>query len=54
MAAAGPVDNAWGRQGWTTVQLMLISTDELAGALELAWRHALPKAGAKPKPRSRI
>ena len=37
-----PVDNAWGRQGWTTVKLDRITVPELQAALEMAWRHALP------------
>ncbi len=38
-----PVPNAWGAQGWTTAQLARLSRDELAAALEMAWRHAQPK-----------
>lgn len=38
-----PVANAWGRQGWTTVKLSALSVDELRDALEVAWRHAVPK-----------
>ena len=38
-----PVDNAWGARGWTTVTLGAASLDELAAALELAWRHAVAK-----------
>ena len=37
-----PVPNAWGQQGWTTATLAALSPAELKGALELAWRHALP------------
>ncbi len=48
-AAFAPVPNAWGRQGWTAVQLAELSPAELAGALELAWRHAAPKS----RPRAR-
>ena len=33
------IDNAWGRQGWTTAMLEQLSTDELRAALELAWAH---------------
>lgn len=43
-----PVDNAWGRQGWTTLELAQLSVAELQAALEMAWRHALPRA-ARPK-----
>ena len=41
--AFAPVPNAWGAQGWTTAQLARLSRDELAAALEMAWRHAQPK-----------
>jgi hypothetical protein len=46
--AFSPVPNAWGRQGWTTAVLGALSGDELAAALEIAWRHALPRKPAKP------
>lgn len=35
--------NAWGERGWTVATLANLDTDELARALETAWRHALPK-----------
>lgn len=38
-----PVPNAWGRQGWTTVKLARLTTEELANALALAWNHARAK-----------
>ena len=38
-----PVDNAWGRQGWTTIELNRLSIAELQAALDMAWRHALPR-----------
>ena len=38
-----PIRNAWGRQGWTTGLLSEMSTEELVGALRMAWAHALPK-----------
>jgi hypothetical protein len=43
-----PLDNAWGRQGWTTVTLAETSATELRAALEMAHAHAhaLP---ARPK-----
>jgi hypothetical protein len=41
--AFAPVPNAWGRQGWTTVTLSEVEPDELASALESAWRDAKPK-----------
>jgi hypothetical protein len=40
--AFAPVPNAWGRQGWTTATLSKLTATELRGALEMAWRHALP------------
>ena len=42
-----PLDNAWGRQGWTTAVLANLSEDELRAALEMAYVHALPKAKGK-------
>jgi hypothetical protein len=41
--AFAPVPNAWGKQGWTTAKLAALSTADLKSALEMAWRHALPK-----------
>lgn len=38
-----PVPGGWGRMGWTTVDLPSVTEAELADALRLAWRHALPK-----------
>jgi hypothetical protein len=38
-----PVPNKWGRQGWTTATLAALDSEQLAHALELAWRHALPR-----------
>jgi len=42
-AAFQAIPNAWGKQGWTTAALTELSLPELEGALEMAWRHALPK-----------
>lgn len=41
--AFAPVPNAWGKQGWTTATLSALSTADLRAALEMAWRHAVPK-----------
>lgn len=41
--AFAPVPNAWGAQGWTTATLARLSREELAAALETAWRRAQPK-----------
>ncbi|HEV2514900.1 MAG TPA: MmcQ/YjbR family DNA-binding protein [Devosia sp.] len=38
-----PIDNAWGRQGWTTAVLAKLSVEELKAALKMAYAHALPK-----------
>lgn len=38
-----PVANAWGAQGWTTLNLSALNEVELRDALEIAWRHAAPK-----------
>ena len=46
-AAFSPVPNAWGRQGWTTIILSAVASDELASALEAAWRDAQPKPRAR-------
>jgi hypothetical protein len=49
-----PIANAWGRQGWTTATLSKLTAAELRNALEMAWRHALPKrATARKSPRKR-
>ena len=37
-----PVDNAWGKQGWTTCTLSALTKAELRAALETAWAHAVP------------
>lgn len=37
-----PVAGAWGEQGWTTVTFAALSTEELASALDTAWRLAQP------------
>jgi hypothetical protein len=41
--AFAAVPNAWGQQGWTTVILSKVTAAELGHALEIAWRHGLPK-----------
>jgi hypothetical protein len=37
-----PLPNAWGARGWTQAELAKLSDADLAAALEMAWRHALP------------
>jgi hypothetical protein len=39
--AFSPVQNAWGRQGWTTAVLSEFKEPDLHDALETAWRHAV-------------
>jgi hypothetical protein len=50
--AFAAIPNAWGRQGWTTGILAKLTEADLRNALELAWRHAQPKA-REPQRRSR-
>jgi hypothetical protein len=46
--AFAALDNARGRRGWTSATLAALSEVELKAALEMAWRHAGPKA-RKPR-----
>jgi hypothetical protein len=39
------LDNGWGRQGWTTLNIALASEEEVGAALTMAHLHAVP---AKP------
>ncbi len=43
-----PIDNAWGRQGWTCMMLDPATDDDLTAALTMAHVHAVP---AKPHKR---
>jgi hypothetical protein len=47
------IPNAWGRQGWTTATLAKLTAAELGNALEMAWRHALPRRRATARKRPR-
>jgi hypothetical protein len=48
--AFSPVPNAWGQQGWTNANLAALERADLGAALEMAWRHALPKnPGSSPR-----
>ena len=50
--AFAPLDNAWGRQGWTKAILAALSEEELTAALEMAYRRgAAPKLGGRRSPR---
>jgi hypothetical protein len=44
-AAFSQIPNAWGKQGWTSVDLQEIDRAELASALAMAWEHGRAKAG---------
>jgi hypothetical protein len=46
-----PLDNAWGRRGWTTIYLPAATEADLAAVLDMAWRHAEPKV--TPRKRTR-
>ena len=39
--AFSPIPNAWGRKGWTRVELSRLGEAELKAALETAWAHAV-------------
>ena len=47
--AFATLDNAWGRRGWTSTSLAALSEAELRAALEMAWRHAAPKASTRKR-----
>ena len=42
-----PIDNGWGRQGWTTAILAAATADDLQAALEMAHAHAVGKPQRK-------
>jgi hypothetical protein len=46
-AAFAPLDNAWGKQGWTSVDLSAVADDELAAAIRIAWEHGRAKPPRK-------
>ncbi|MGH8637409.1 MAG: MmcQ/YjbR family DNA-binding protein [Burkholderiales bacterium] len=48
-----PAAGAWGRQGWTTVQLNVARRGEVRGALLLAWQAALQKPASRRTSRPR-
>jgi lipopolysaccharide biosynthesis glycosyltransferase len=45
-----PVPNAWGRLGWTTIELKEIKGELLQDALLIAWRITAPKKFKKLYP----
>ena len=44
-----PVPGGWGRMGWTTVTLASVSMDELASAIEAAWRRGSAPAARRKR-----
>lgn len=42
-----PIDNAWGRRGWTVGTLAKLSVADLKAALAMAWAQAQKKPRAK-------
>ena len=43
--AFAPLDNAWGRQGWTVAILSKLSKEALQAALDTAYLHGAAKLG---------
>lgn len=41
------INNAWGRQGWTTMNFAAASAEDVAAALAMAHAHAVPANRAK-------
>ncbi|MEO6013894.1 MAG: MmcQ/YjbR family DNA-binding protein [Devosia sp.] len=46
-ALFSPIPNAWGKQGWTSVDVEAIGTAELREALRTAWEHGRAKSPKK-------
>lgn len=46
--AFSAIPNGWGRQGYTTVKLAAVTSEELDAALRMAWAHA-QKAPRNPR-----
>jgi YjbR len=45
------IDNAWGRQGWTTANLEFAPDDAVREALQVAWSNTVNKPPRKRAPR---
>ena len=43
------IDNAWGRQGWTTIQLEFVDKSLFSDAINAAWNYSAIKTKSKPK-----
>ncbi len=48
-----PVAGGWGRSGATHIRLAVATRDQLAGALEAAWRLRVERNDAAKRPRTR-
>ena len=48
-----PLKGGWGASGWTRAALSALDEAELRAAVEMAYRHAQPKAKAVAKKRRR-
>jgi len=46
-----PLKGGWGASGWTRAELAALDKAELRAAVEMAWRHAQPKAPTRKKQR---
>lgn len=44
-----PLDNAWGRQGWTELDIKAATKADIVAALKMAWQHALPRKTSKSR-----
>jgi hypothetical protein len=44
-----PIDNGWGRQGWTTMLLGPATHDDIRAAIEMAYAHAVAGPARKSR-----
>lgn len=44
-----PIDNAWGRQGWTELDIKAATKADIEAALTMAWQHALPRPSSRSR-----
>ena len=51
--AFAQIDNAWGRQGWTTVNLEFVDNADFQKALESAWNYSKTKSAQPSKSKSK-
>ena len=43
------IDNAWGRQGWTTANLEFLDREQFAAALKAAWQNSVDAAARRAR-----